>query len=157
MGTSPPFNEAGKPLAGGAQLSPLAPLILLAGDVLILLAFVIVGQRDHNLVDPVHPVLGVLARTAEFAGPWLIAGWLLGAFKGPGDHEGRPYVVSLLARSLNAWLVAAPLGILARAFDLGHVTVIRIFMVITLSLGGALLLGWRLAFALIWGRLARKK
>jgi hypothetical protein len=133
--------------------SRFAPLILLAGDLIALTAFVAVGQRDHNLVNAANPVLGVLATAAEFGAPWAAAGWLLGAFR-VGDREGRPDI-ALLARSLNAWLVAAPIGILIRSYALGRAVIPTVFLVATLGFGGLFVLGWRVAFALVWGWVGR--
>lgn len=122
------------------------PLILLAGDLLVLLIFTYIGQRTHNLIDPRHPILGLLLTTGEFALPWAVVGWVLGAFPGDDSLTIRP----LLARSLNAWLVAAPLGLLLRAYILGRAVIPTSFFSVTLGLGGAFILGWRLAFTLIW-------
>lgn len=129
------------------------PLILLAGDLLVLLIFTYIGQRNHDLIDPRHPILGLLLTTGEFALPWAVAGWLLGAFPGGDSLTIRP----LLTRSLNAWLVAAPLGLLLRAYILGRAVIPTTFFSITLGLGGAFILGWRLAFALIWKTILRQK
>ncbi|MBI3360256.1 MAG: DUF3054 domain-containing protein [Chloroflexi bacterium] len=142
-----------------SQLSRFAPLILIAGDLLVLLLFIFAGQREHDLTDPVHPILGVLLTTGEFAVAWLVAGWLLGAFpKMGGEPEDRPYGVrSLLGRSLNAWLVAAPQGVLIRAFFLKRAVIPTVFLGVTLGLGGMFLLGWRLVFALAWGRVVQQR
>src|SRR5574342_410434 len=133
-----------------------APLILLVGDLIAVVAFVVVGQRDHNLVNEANPVLGVLVTTAEFAVPWAVAGWLLGAFRGAGEgnHPGRPYA-SFMARSLNTWLVAAPIGILIRSFALGRAVIPTMFLVAALGFGGLFVLGWRALFAVVWWWLGR--
>lgn len=138
-------------------MSRFTRLILLGGDLLALLAFVYIGQRDHNLVNEANPVLGVLATAGEFGVPWLIVGLLLGAFRGvsQGDHQGRPYV-SFMARSLNTWLVAAPIGILIRSYALGRAVIPTVFLVATLGFGGAFVLGWRAVFAVVWWRMDRK-
>jgi len=68
-------------------VSRFAPLILLVGDLIAVITFVGVGQRDHELVNEANPVLGVLLTAGEFGVPWLIAGLLLGAFR-TGDHVG---------------------------------------------------------------------
>jgi len=81
----------------------LIPLILLVGDLLALVLFVYVGQRDHDLVNEAYPMLGVLITSIMFAGPWVLTGWLLGAFPSRETLSAR----SLLARTLNAWLVTA--------------------------------------------------
>ena len=136
--------------------SKLPTLILIAGDLLILIGFVFAGQREHNLTDSSNPLWRLALVAGAFAGPWLIAGWLLGAFRLPaaGERGIRPYS-AFLARGLNSWLVAAPLGALLRAFAIHEVIIVVIFLVVTLSLGGALLIAWRLAFALMWGRMKR--
>ncbi|MFQ5576002.1 MAG: DUF3054 domain-containing protein [Anaerolineae bacterium] len=117
-------------------------LILPVGDIIALLLFMSLGQRDHNTVDPVHPVLGLLVLTAEFVLPWIVAGWLLGAF----PRRKVPGRGTFLARSLNAWLVAAPLGLLLRAFVLSRAVIPTLFMVVTVGLGGMFVIGWRLIF-----------
>ncbi len=114
--------------------------------------FVIVGQRDHNLINEANPVLGVLLTTVEFAGPWVVAAWLLGALpRGPGLTTR-----TLLLRSLNAWLVAAPLGVMLRSFFLAR-AIPAGFMLAALGFGGLFLLGWRLAFGLAWARLSHQQ
>ena len=117
-------------------------LILPVGDVIALLLFMYLGQRDHNTIDPVHPVLSLLVLAAEFALPWIVAGWLLGAF----PRRAFPGRGAVLARSLNAWLVAAPLGLLLRAFVVGRAVIPTLFMVVTIGLGGIFVIGWRLIF-----------
>jgi hypothetical protein len=159
------------------SLSRFAPLILLVGDLIAVVAFVAVGQEDHGLVNEANPVLGVLLTAGEFGVPWLIAGLLLGAFRtgdhvgaglapAQGDHplrfatgifgKGRPYA-SLLARSLNTWLVAAPIGILIRSYALGRAVIPTVFLVATLGFGGMFVLGWRALFALVWWWLGRRE
>ena len=133
-------------------MSRFAPLILLAGDLIAVVAFVAVGQEDHGLVNEANPVLGVLLTAGEFGMPWLIAGLLLGAFP-RGD---KLTVRSLLARSLNTWLVAAPIGILIRSYVLGRAVITTAFLVAALGFGGVFVLGWRALFALVWWWLRRK-
>jgi hypothetical protein len=118
--------------------------VLLLGDLLALLAFVYAGQRDHDLVDPTQPLLGVLQTAAPFALAWLLAGWWLGAFNLDEIPAFRPF----LARSLNAWLVAASLGLLLRSYILGRAVIPTGFLAATLGFGGLFLLTWRLAYAL---------
>ncbi len=144
-----------------------APQILLVGDLIAVVVFVVVGQRDHNLVNEGNPVLGFLVTSVEFAVPWAVAGWLLGAFRGvgEGDHPlrfatrafgtGRPYA-SFLARSLNTWLVAAPIGILIRSFALSRDVIPTMFLVAALGFGGLFVLGWRAVFAVGWWWVGRK-
>lgn len=120
------------------------PLILLGGDMLVLLLFVFIGQRDHNIVDA-QPLVRLLMTAGEFALPWVIAAWLLGAYPGGGTLTPR----RLLARSLTAWLIAVPMGALLRSIVNGSGVIQVPFLLVTLGLGGCFMLGWRLLFALV--------
>ena len=126
-----------------------ASLILLAGDLIALSLFVLVGQRDHETIDPTNPLLGMLPNVVAFAIPWSVAAGWLGALQW-GDHEGRPY--RFFARTLNAWLVAAPLGLLLRSAFLGRAVIPTLFVVATFSFGALFLFAWRIGFAAIWMR-----
>lgn len=125
-------------------------LILLAGDLAALTVFVYIGQRNHETLDALRLLLNV----AAFGVPWVVAAWLVGAFRGytgeeESGHEGRPYGWMFMTRSLNAWLIAAPLGVILRALVLGRAVIPTAFALVTLGLGGAFVLGWRLAFGLL--------
>ena len=126
-------------------------LALLGGDLLAVILFVYLGQRDHDLVNQTNPLWGVLSTTGIFALPWAVAGWLLGAFPAPASLTAR----SLLARSLNTWLVAAPLGLLLRSYLLGRAVAPISFITATYVFGGLFLLGWRVVFLLLWKVSAR--
>jgi hypothetical protein len=122
------------------------PLVLVAGDVLALLLFVAIGQRDHDIVNPENPIGGLLLTAGEFVLPWLVVGWLVGAFAiAPGD-SGTVSGRAIVLRAVNAWLIAAPLGILLRAAVLGRAVIPTLFMVVTMALGGAFVMAWRLLF-----------
>jgi hypothetical protein len=108
----------------------------------VLLLFVYIGQRDHEMVDEARPLLGLLLPTALFAAPWVVSGILLGSYQtGKG-------IRAFMARALNTWLVAAPLGLLLRAYVLGRAVIPTVFITAALGFGGAMILGWRLVFAL---------
>jgi hypothetical protein len=125
----------------------MAPLILLIGDVLVLLLFVFLGERDHNIAGD-QPLARWLLTTFEFALPWVVAAWVLGAY--PSGDAIMPR--ALLLRSMNAWLIALPLALLLRSLINGTGTIIALFMIVALTLGGAFMLIWRLVFALLWRR-----
>ena len=120
------------------------PLILLVGDMLVLLLFVFIGQRDHNIVNA-QPLVRLLMTAGEFALPWVIAAWLLGAYPGGSTLTTR----GLLVHSLNAWLIATPMGALLRSIANGSGMIQVPFLLVTLGLGGCFMLGWRLLFALV--------
>lgn len=119
--------------------------LLVVGDLVTLLAFALIGQMEHETVNETRPLLGVLWTGLPFMVAWLAASWWLGAFAYEG--EARPF----LKRSLNAWLVAAPLGILLRAYLLGRAVIPTVFVTAGLGFGGAMILGWRVLF-LLWAR-----
>ncbi len=121
------------------------PLILAVGDVLVLGLFVLLGERDHAISDP-QPVLRWFITTAEFALPWLIAAWALGTYR--ADITTRTF----LGKTVTAWLIAAPLGALLRSFVNGSGAIASTFLVVTLVVGGAMVIAWRWIYA----RLARK-
>ncbi len=122
------------------------PYILFAGDLVALILFVVVGQRDHELVNEQNPIFGVLLSTLYFAVPYLIAGILLRAFS-PIEMEDRKAYAIYFGRWLNAWLVAAPLGILIRTFALGRAVIPMTFIVAGMGFGGLFMLAWRVLLA----------
>ncbi len=130
----------------------LAPFILLAGDLIAVYVFVLLGQQEHGTANPTSPFVGALFETGLFALPWVVAGWLLGAFRvetmRPAD-ETRSLDYTLLGRSLTTWFVALPLGILLRAFALQRALIPTPFFVAALVFGGAFVLGWRILFVLL--------
>lgn len=134
-----------------SQSVRFVPFILIAGDVIALLMFVFAGQRDHELVDPNQPVVGVILATLPFLSAWIMAGAWLGAFR--FDAEERTY--RFLSRALNTWLVAALFGIVLRALILGRAVIPTPFVIAATGFGGLFLLAWRCVFALGW-RLLKK-
>ena len=129
-----------------AALKRFTPLLILLGDLIALLLFVYIGQRDHGLVDAESPLQGLLGASWAFALAWVIAAALLRALPDAATLSGR----ALLANGLNAWLVAAPLGVLLRAYFLGRAVIPTSFLAATLAFGGLFVLGWRLLFVLLW-------
>ena len=126
--------------------------LLYLGDVLCLLGFVLVGMRQHDTLAAPDPAL----RFALNAGPlllaWTVSGLALGAFRLPS-----PSLAVVWRRTLLAWLVAAPAGLLLRAALLGSSILVVAFVLVTLLLGGALLLAWRTLFTLTLGRPAAQR
>jgi hypothetical protein len=125
------------------NMKRFTPLILFIGDLLALFIFVFIGQSDHATLDALHPILGALILTADFALPWLIAGLFLGAFQ-TDPQDVRP--IPFFARTLNAWLVAGPIAILLRALILGLAIIPTPFYVVAMTLGGLFVFAWRVLF-----------
>lgn len=125
---APPRAQAARP-----------PWWLLAGDWLVLLLFVFIGQRDHAISGP--GALPSLLNTAfSLAVPWTVAALVLGAYR----LRPLPGWQVWLGRALNAWLVAAPLGLVLRALLRNQDAIPVIFILIAMSIGGLMMVGWRM-------------
>jgi hypothetical protein len=120
--------------------------LLAAGDLLALLAFVLVGQAEHQTVSATNPLLGALPNLVSLAIPWLLLAVLLGAY--PRGAE-RPTLPGFLGRSALAWVIAAPLGLVIRMVYLGRGDIPVPFLLVTIAAGGLFLLGWRLIYWLL--------
>jgi len=129
-----------------AALKRFTPLLIVLGDLIALLLFVYIGQRDHGVVDAANQIQGLLWAGWAFALTWVIAAVLLRALPNAATLSAR----SLLANGLNAWLVAAPLGVLLRAYFLGRAVIPTSFLAATLGFGGLFVLGWRVFCLLLW-------
>ena len=79
--------------------------------------------------------------TLALALPWSVVAWLMGVLRLPGDWPAATW----LGRVAAAWLIAAPLGLILRALWRGQASIILIFMIVALGLGGLFILGWRAA------------
>lgn len=123
---------------------------LLIGDWLLLLLFVFIGQRDHEMAV-VGSLPSLLTTTLALALPWTAAAWALGVLRLPDSMDWRPW----LGRVATAWLVAAPLGLLLRALVRGQASIVVPFMLVILGLGLLFMLGWRAGC--YWLRMGRTK
>ncbi|HSM55461.1 MAG TPA: DUF3054 family protein [Candidatus Sulfomarinibacteraceae bacterium] len=121
-------------------------LVLLAGDWLALGLFVFLGQLEHSLLDE-NGVARFLRSAAELVLPWTVVALLMRAHLWPAGQT----VTGFLARSLNTWLVAAPLALLIRALLRDQATIPVLFILVMLGLGGLFLLAWRTLYV-IWKR-----
>jgi hypothetical protein len=119
-------------------------MLLLAGDWLALGLFVFLGQLDHDLLGPSR----LLSQTAMLGLPWTVVALLLNAFW----LSQRTTLRAFLGRSLVAWLVAAPLALVLRALIQGQSTIPVAFMIVTLGLGGLILLAWRAVYFVLRSR-----
>ncbi len=120
--------------------------VLLAGDFLAILLFVFLGQQEHETVNLAHPVLGLLRAALPFVLMWVIVAWVLRALPRSADWATLS-PRQLVGRGVNAWLVAAPLALLLRAFLFDRDAIPIIFMLLTLMVGGTFIALWRLVFA----------
>lgn len=121
--------------------------ILLAGDLIALLLFVLLGQADHGTINTSNPIAGALRNVVSLAVPWLVLAWLLRAYP-----RTTPALPGFLGRSALAWVIAAPIGLLIRMLWLGRGGIPIPFLLVTLAAGGLFLLGWRLIYWLLFAR-----
>lgn len=109
---------------------------LLAGDWLLILLFVFIGQRDHEMAV-IGSLPSLLTTTLAVTLPWTAAAWPLGALRLPGAP------LPWFGRVAAAWLIAAPLGLIIRALLRGQASIAVPFALVMLGLGGLFMLGWR--------------
>ena len=122
---------------------------LLLGDLLVLILFVFTGQRDHDL--PIVAALpSLLTTTLALAVPWVVAAGAMGvlALRPDRSASGLPSadlsgLGAYLGRVLAAWLIAAPIGLILRALLRGQASIVLVFMIVLLTLGGLTMLVWR--------------
>lgn len=127
-------------------------IILAAGDILALLLFVFIGQTDHQTNDAGNPLGSLLLAGVPFVIAWLVTAFLLGAYRA---DVFTPRV--MFARSLTAWLIALPIGIVLRALLLGRAIIPVTFVLVAFAFGGLFVLGWRMIFVFLlqWRNRAR--
>lgn len=127
----------------------LLRLVLLLGDLAAILLFVFVGQQDHGTADVNHPIWGLLRASFPLLLTWIVLAVIARAYPTPENMTKH----TLFVRALNAWLIAAPLGLLLRGYLLGRGGIPNIFLLLTLITGAAFILIWRLLFYLVWRQL----
>jgi hypothetical protein len=115
--------------------------ILLAGDLFAIGVFVVAGEIQHG-----RPPAAGVPTFLEFAAGWLLAAVVVGAYGStPVPSAGRATLVAA-----GGWLLGASLGQLIRALVEPGFRVSPTFYLVTLGVGGVLLVGWRLlAWALL--------
>ncbi|MCC6237194.1 MAG: DUF3054 domain-containing protein [Dehalococcoidia bacterium] len=118
-------------------------LLLLAGDALVLLAFAVTGRRTHDEAVGLAAALAVVTTAAPF-----LAGWLLAS----GVPRLRTVVPrdarALVVEAAQMWAIAFPVAVLVRAAILGRFSPLSFYLV-AFSAALAMLVVWRLVFALL--------
>lgn len=126
----------------------LPRFLLLLGDLAAITLFVFIGQQDHGTTDVNNPIWGLFRASFPLLITWVIVAVAVRAY----PTREHIFVKTLFLRGLNAWLIAAPLGLLLRAFVLNRGGIPAIFMLLTILVGGAFVLIWRLLFGFVWQR-----
>lgn len=119
-----------------------SPWPIIIGDWLVLILFVFIGQQDHQITG-VSAVPSLLITSVSLAIPWTIVSLLLDGYWPERFATWQVW----LGRVLTIWLIAAPIGLIVRALLRGQATIIVVFMLVLMSIGGVFLLGWR---GLVW-------
>jgi hypothetical protein len=120
------------------EVSP-ATAGLFAGDVVAILAFIVAGVLQH--AEPL-----TAANVADAAVPFII-GWLLaGAFFGMFATAMLRSVRETAIRTGVAWVVADLVGQGLRATPVFGGGFDPAFFVVSLIVGGVLLIGWRVVY-----------
>ena len=115
-----------------------APL-LVAGDVLALVAVVLVGLSSHRQLGQLLPDLARVA--TPFVLGWLVAAGLAGVYR-TGLRRG-----DFMLRSVAAWAGGVGLGLLLRNTVFGS-QFSPAFAVVSYLTNGIAVLGWRAAYSL---------
>lgn len=123
------------------------PWMLLAGDLVALLVFVLIGQADHDTLSTANLLSHTALNAVSLGAPWVVLAMVLGAYPAPDAALAlRPF----LLRSGLAWLLAAPVGLWIRKILLARGAIPVPFLLVTLAAGGLMLLGWRAVYG--WRR-----
>jgi len=120
---------------------------LAVGDVLAIGAFVVAGEIRHG-TDPVANPLLVADTLAPFLLGWALAALLGGLYTTDALKNPR----RVLSWTVPAWVLATLVGHGLRATELFHGGTTLGFIAVTLGLGGALVVGWRLLVAALLAR-----
>jgi len=119
--------------------------IIILGDVILLLLFAYGGEVSHELFYPDSLALSVLHAALPFALAWFPVAFILGALADP--RGSRP--MDGIARTVGAWLIAAPLGIVVRGWLINRAVIPMAFLLVTYAMGLALFVSWRLIFIFV--------
>jgi Protein of unknown function (DUF3054) len=134
--------------AGWRETSVLGvPLALLGGDVLVLLAFAVLGRRTHEEAVGLAAAREVAATAAPFVAGWLLAVALSARRRG-GSAASFGGVAGQVA---STWALAFPIAMVLRALLIGRVSPWTFYVVAGL-VPLALLLAWH---AVWWGATRR--
>jgi hypothetical protein len=123
-------------------------VVLLAGDALAVIAFVIVGQAFHNTLMADNAAMRAVAQMLAIGVPFLLLARLLNAYPPQAPATWRD-AGELLLRSALALAFAALASLFIRAWLLGQPTVLMAFVVPALAFSAMFVLGWRAAFAAV--------
>ncbi|WP_440771260.1 DUF3054 domain-containing protein [Natronorubrum sp. DTA28] len=122
-------------------------LLVAVGDIGLLAGLVLVGQLSHN-VNPIDQPVASLEAIAPFVIGWLAVAALAGLY----TRSVAASVTQSVRLTTVTWIAAANVGLLLRQTVFGD-TAVWPFPLVMTGFGLLLLVGWRIAVALITDRL----
>jgi len=123
-------------------------LAVTLGDAVAIVAFVTVGVVQHG-GDPVGDPARVVGSAAPFLLSWALVAFLGGLFTSDAVASPRRAV----SWAVPAWVLATLLGHAIRASPIAPGGTTIEFVLVTLAIGGLLVVGWRLVASLFVDRL----
>ena len=116
--------------------------LLVIGDLLMLLLFVVLGRISHGMTS--DWLINLLRIATPFAAGWSIAALITGAYRSQLWHRPADFLI----RSAAAWLLGNGLAFLLRYFVMQDRITLP-FALTSVAFTGLFLLAWRIAF-LVW-------
>ena len=135
-----------------SQFNDRRALTLLGGDLLVLVAFAVLGRRSHGESAGLAAAGEVFGTALPFLVAWLLTAPLFGAL---GRPTGNPFAHGV-GRTALTWLVALPIGLLLRALMIGRWSPLS-FAITTLLVNLVMLGGWRLLFVFFEQQRAKRR
>ncbi len=109
-------------------------VVMVTGDGLVFIIFALLGRSSHGLVDE-HPLLAAVRVAFPFFLSWLLVAPWIGVFS---QHPP----LRMIRLTLLAWLIALPVGLGLRWFQLGRPSPFS-FALVTFLTVAILLVIWR--------------
>ena len=135
------MNNAVGSLRSRVALSPGSAKIALV-DIALIAVFVLVGELNHG-ISPVESPLRVLGTFAPFLIGWVVMSVLVGAYRLRAFRSAKAAASAAGA----TWISAALLGQLLRSTALFHGDLTLAFTIVSILVGLALLVPWRVLVA----------
>jgi len=121
-----------------------AVILLVIGDLLCFLIFVVLGRSSHGEASGFAAIPQIIIVALPFIAGWFLVSPFVGAFRQKILAQPR----SMVIRTALAWLIAWPVAMLLRGIFVDHGVPPISFAIVVLLFNMLLLLIWRWPFAL---------
>ncbi|AXR77769.1 hypothetical protein AArc1_1435 [Natrarchaeobaculum sulfurireducens] len=121
-------------------------LVLAIGDLVAIVALIVIGQLSHD-IDPVTDPLASLESMVPFLIGWLVISLLAGVYA----REIATSVARAARSTTVAWIAAVNVGLIIRSTPLFDGGSGWPFNLVLTGSGLVILLAWRLAYASVVG------